>query len=66
MPPSDSEGILALKSICVNRVSQKKYGVANYQYFVNGAIYQYNILRQGKYNFYLGVCKVSIQYVKGK
>ena len=27
---------------------RKKYGTANYQYFMNGAIYQCNILRHGK------------------
>ncbi len=47
------------------RVSQKKYGVANLQYFKNGAIYQCYILRHGKYNLHLDVCKVSTQYDKG-
>ncbi len=42
---------------------KKKAGVANYQYFMNSAIYQCDILRHGKYNFHLGVCKVSIQHL---
>ena len=42
---------------------KKKDGVANYQYFMNSAIYQCDILRHGKYNFHLGVCKVSIQHL---
>ena len=34
------------------------------QYFTNGATNQCNILGHGKYDFWLGVYKVSIQYVK--
>ncbi len=48
------------------RVSKKKYGVKKLQYFANGATYQCNTLRHGTtYNLYLGVCKVSIQCIKG-
>ena len=48
------------------RVSQKiKVWCRKLQYFTNDAIYQYNILGHGTYNFHLGVCKVSIHYVKG-
>ncbi len=32
-------------------VSEKKYGVEKWQYFMNGAIYQCSILRHGNYNF---------------
>ena len=45
------------------RVS-KKIRCWKWQYFTNGTIYQCNILQHGNYDFYLGVCKVSIQYVK--
>ena len=44
---------------------KKKYGVANWQYFMNDVIYRCNILWHGKYNCHLGVCTVSIQYSKG-
>ena len=43
----------------------KKVRCRKLQYFINSAIYQRYILRLGNYKFYLGVCKVSIQYVKG-
>ncbi len=39
---------------------QKKYRVAIFYKWCN-----ISILRHGKYNFNLGVCKVPIQYVKG-
>ncbi len=40
-------------------VSEKKYGVADYQYFMNGNTQQYHIFRHDKYNFHLVVCEVS-------
>ena len=43
----------------------KKYGVENCNILTNSAIYQSNILSHDKYNFYLGLCKDSIQYIKG-
>ncbi len=48
------------------RVSQKKLWCRKLKYFTNGAIYQCNISRHGTYNFHLGVCKVSIQYIMSK
>ncbi len=45
-------------------VSQKNVWCRKLQEFSNDAIYQCNILRHGPYNLSLGVCKVSIQYVK--
>ncbi len=44
------------------QVSQKKVWCRKLPYFMNGAMYQCNILTHGTYNLY-GVCKVSVQYV---
>ena len=45
-------------------VSEKKYGVADYQYFKNGNTQQCNIFRHNKYNFWLLVYEISTTYVK--
>ena len=57
--------LMGVTNISMYWVSQKKVWCRKLQYFTNGATYQCNILRHGTCNFYLGVCKVSIQYVKG-
>ncbi len=45
-------------------MSQKKYGVADYQYFEIGNIQQCNNFRHNKYNLYVVVCEISTPYVK--
>ena len=45
-------------------VSEKKYGVADYQYFKNGETQQCDIFRLNKYNHCLVECEVSIPIVK--
>ncbi len=44
-------------------VSEKKYGVADYQYFQNGNTQQCNIFRHNKYNIRLVVCEISISLI---
>ena len=60
---------LLLLLLSRDRVSKKKVWCRKLQFriydFTNSAIYQCDIYTQGTYNIYLGVCKVSIQYVKG-
>ncbi len=45
-------------------VSEKKYGVADYQYFKNGETQQCCIFRPNKYYMYLLVCEIATAYVK--
>ena len=54
---------LQLSVYGLHRVSQKKYGLENYN-ILRMVQYQCNILRHGNYNFHLSVCNVSIQYLK--
>ena len=46
-------------------LSEKKYGVVDYQYFGNGETQQCDICRHCKYNFCLVVCEISTPHVKG-
>ncbi len=50
--------------IFVHTRSQKRYGLANYQYFKNGNTQQYNIFRRNTYNFYLVVCEACQRHLK--
>ncbi len=50
------ENPLGTQSGCLKK--KKEHGVANLQYFLNGAIQQCNILRHNKYNFHLDVHEV--------
>ena len=43
----------------------KKYGVENYNILQMVQYINVIFLRNGNYNFHLGVCTISIQYVKG-
>ncbi len=45
-------------------MSQKKYGVVDYEYFKNVNTQQYNIFRHFKYNFCVVVCEISTPHVK--
>ena len=46
------------------RVSPKKYGAVDYQYFKNGNTQQCKIYRHDKYIFRLVVCEILAIYVK--
>ena len=47
-------------------VSEKKYGVADYQYFENGKTQQCDIFRLITYNLCLVGCEVLTPYVRRK
>ncbi len=57
---------IIVKSVSNTGCLKKQNSVEKMQYFTNGAIYKCNNLSHGNGNFCLGVCKVSIQYVKNK
>ena len=54
---------LPVINLYISGVSEKKYSIADYQYFENGKTKQCDIFRAIKYKLYLVEYKVSTLYV---